>query len=117
MNKVSTAKNLNPATALREHQKLTPHRARFTTLSASDRRQNRDRIGQLIGPGSRQESGQRNTIGMAAKERTHPATRPRLIPLLVAGHLIALVVLLAHPYPKRIVSHPLPGISRYPIPE
>jgi hypothetical protein len=48
-------------------RKRHPHRAGIATLHGPDRRRNRDRKAQLIGPGSRQES--------AAKERTHPSPR------------------------------------------
>src|SRR5579884_2005469 len=47
------------------------------------------------------------------------ATRPtcivevvRSIPLLVAGHVITVIVFLAHPYPKQVVNSPLARISR-----
>ena len=48
----STAKNLNPATALREHENVTPHRAGIATLPGKESAADQDRIGQLIGPGS-----------------------------------------------------------------
>ena len=57
----STAKKLNPATALREHEKATPHRAGIATLHGPDRRRNRDRKARLIGPGSRRGSAGQNT--------------------------------------------------------
>jgi len=65
----STAKNLNPATALREHENVTRHRAGIATLHGRDRRRNRDRnarlnrtriragIGEGIGPGKGQRIG------------------------------------------------------------
>jgi hypothetical protein len=48
----STAKKLNPATALREHQKLTPHRAGIATPPGQESATNRDRKARLIRPGS-----------------------------------------------------------------
>src|SRR5208282_401674 len=73
----STAKKLNPATALREHQKAAPHRARIATLHGLDRRRNRDRKAPLIAPGSRRgsaassppESGQGSAAGFTPPDR------------------------------------------------
>jgi hypothetical protein len=52
----STAKNPQLRHGSPDHQKLTPHRARITTLPSPDRRRNRDRIGQLNRSGSGSES-------------------------------------------------------------
>jgi hypothetical protein len=73
-------KTLNPATALRDHQRLIPHRARIATLPGMDRRQNRDQKGQLNRSGSGRESGKESARetppDWRLKERTLSAPHP-----------------------------------------
>jgi hypothetical protein len=82
----STAKIPQPTTALREHEKLTPHRAGIATLHGPDRRRNRDWKAPRIRPGSRPRSPDQSedrrllTPGIRNRIGNPQTARPRLTP-------------------------------------
>jgi hypothetical protein len=93
----STVKNLIPATALREHQKTTPHRARIATLtgresaaeSGSESAANRTWITARIGGSSPSPESEADQQPKTARPRHTPA-RPepnqRLKEKLIPAH-------------------------------
>ena len=65
-------KSLNPATALREHEKATPHRARITTLPGQDHGADRRLLTPGFGTGSARRQRPRHSPARpetAAKEK------------------------------------------------